>query len=147
MCLCAPRAAGGTVRNGWPTKRTRRWRLRCSRAMPSSLRKCGCLITLLLNAAPVACGTSVAMTCSSSNVPTRPNAFRHVRCRLCGIVLPGWLPVPNAPDGAMLLSHLSRRHRGEVQPLLERMATEDIGTVAMESFERVPGDRSGEGTE
>jgi len=28
-------------------------------------------------------------------------------------------------------------HRAEVKPLLERLRTEDIGTVAMEAYERV----------
>jgi hypothetical protein len=28
-------------------------------------------------------------------------------------------------------------HRAEVKPLLERMRTEDIGTLAMEAFERI----------
>jgi hypothetical protein len=60
-----------------------------------------------------------------------------VRCRYCGDVLRGLLPIDHAPDGAMLLHHLSWLHRAEVRPLLERMRTEDIGTVAMEAFERV----------
>jgi hypothetical protein len=72
--------------------------------------------------------------------PSRQRA-RHVRCRLCGRVLPGWLPIPNVPNGALLLGHLGAMHRTKLTPYLERMATEDIGTVAMECFERVPGDR------
>jgi hypothetical protein len=35
------------------------------------------------------------------------------------------------------MDHLGRRHPVEFSPLLRRMATEDIGTVAMEAFERV----------
>jgi hypothetical protein len=61
----------------------------------------------------------------------------HLRCRLCGRVFPGWLPVQNEPDGAMLVHHLSAMHPTEVGPYLRRMATEDIGSVAMEAFERV----------
>jgi hypothetical protein len=37
----------------------------------------------------------------------------------------------------MLLNHLSMMHPPEVTPYLERMRTEDIGTVAMEAYERV----------
>lgn len=61
----------------------------------------------------------------------------HVRCRLCGCILPGWLRVFNQPNSAMLLGHLSAMHPDEVGPYLRRMATEDIGTVAMEAYERV----------
>jgi hypothetical protein len=49
----------------------------------------------------------------------------------------GWLRVFNQPNGALLLNHLSMMHPAEVKPYLERMRTEDIGTVAMEAFERV----------
>jgi hypothetical protein len=65
--------------------------------------------------------------------PRRPLGPRShpVRCRLCGVILPGWLPMFNRPDGALLLSHLSRAHPVELTPLRERMATEDIGPVAM----------------
>jgi hypothetical protein len=52
--------------------------------------------------------------------------------------------VPNEPDGAMLLNHLVARHPVEAKPLLHRMETECINTVAMEMFERVPGNRAGE---
>ena len=54
-------------------------------------------------------------------------------------MLPGWLVVPDVPDGALLLRHLAVLHRAELIPYLQRMATEDIGTVAMELFERVEG--------
>jgi hypothetical protein len=37
----------------------------------------------------------------------------------------------------MLLHHLSWDHPDRVGAYLERMRTEDIGTVAMEAFERV----------
>jgi hypothetical protein len=81
---------------------------------------------------------------ASSKRPAPINRSRHVRCRLCGIVLPGWLLVPNEPDGAMLLNHLVARHPVEAKPLLHRTETECINTVAMEMFERVPGHRAGE---
>jgi hypothetical protein len=67
----------------------------------------------------------------------------HVRRRLCGQVLPGWLVVPDVPDGALLLGHLSRVHREACTPYLQRMATEDIGTVAMDCFERVEASEPG----
>jgi hypothetical protein len=54
---------------------------------------------------------------------------RYVRCRYCGWVFRGLLPIDYKPDGAMLLHHLSAMHRDDVKPLLERMRTEDIGTV------------------
>ena len=56
----------------------------------------------------------------------------------CGAVLPAWLPVANQPGGAqMRLPHLSQRHPDQVRPLLERMRTADIATVAAEAFEIV----------
>ena len=68
----------------------------------------------------------------------------QVRCRYCGNVLPGILRIDQKPDGAMLLHHLSMMHPAEVKPLLKHMETEDIGTVAMEAYERVGGARAGE---
>jgi hypothetical protein len=58
--------------------------------------------------------------------------------------LPAWLPVAKRPDGAMLLHHLSNWHLVEARPYLRRMATEAIGAVVMEAFERVRGARAGE---
>jgi hypothetical protein len=58
----------------------------------------------------------------------------HVRCRLCGHVRPGWLIIPDVPDGALLVG---RMHRTAFKPYLQRMAAEAIGTVAMELFERI----------
>jgi hypothetical protein len=46
-------------------------------------------------------------------------------------------PPPSTPDGAMLLGHLSQTHPQEVKPYLERMRTEDIGTVAAEAYQVV----------
>ena len=39
------------------------------------------------------------------------------------------------PEGAMPLSHLSQDHRDRVGPYIERIRTEDIGTVAAEAYE------------
>jgi hypothetical protein len=64
------------------------------------------------------------------------HASRHVRCTLCGVILPGWLPIPNAPHISLLLGHLSMQHPVELKPLLARMATEDLDLVAKEAFER-----------
>jgi hypothetical protein len=54
--------------------------------------------------------------------------------------------VPNVPDAALLMDHLGTRHPVEFAPLLQRMATGDLGTVVMELFERVGGARAGEET-
>ena len=69
--------------------------------------------------------------------PPSRRRSRHVRCKLCGLVLPAWLPIPNKPESSMLLYHLRARHLGEVKPYLVRMETECIDTVVMELFERV----------
>jgi hypothetical protein len=50
---------------------------------------------------------------------------------------PAWLPVMQAPNGPMLLYHLSAMHPTEVGPYLKRMRTEDIATVAAEAYEVV----------
>lgn len=65
--------------------------------------------------------------------------YPRYRCRFCGLELPAWLPVAKAPNGAMLLMHLSPRHRAEmpVKRLLERIRTEDIAETAAEAFEVV----------
>jgi hypothetical protein len=62
---------------------------------------------------------------------------RRYRCRSCGRVLPAWLPVAQRPNGALLLHHLADMHPDQVGPYLQRMATEDIGTVAAEAYEVV----------
>jgi hypothetical protein len=68
---------------------------------------------------------------------TDPDPSRHVRCTLCGAVLPGWLPLPNVPDSSMLLHHLGNHHLAEAKPYLKRMETECIDTVVMKLFERI----------
>jgi hypothetical protein len=74
----------------------------------------------------------------SSGYGKPDNRSRHVRCKLCGIVFSGWLPVANAPEGSILLYHLGADHPTEVTAYLDRMrGSEDIGTVAMEAFEHV----------
>lgn len=62
---------------------------------------------------------------------------KHVRCTLCGAILPGWLRLPNCPNSAMLLHHLGADHLMEVKPYLKRMEVECIDTVVMELFERI----------
>jgi hypothetical protein len=58
-------------------------------------------------------------------------------CRVCGLKLPAWLPIPNRPEAAMLLHHLGAHHLAEARPYLARMETECIDTVVTELFERV----------
>jgi hypothetical protein len=62
---------------------------------------------------------------------------RRYRYCYCGVDLPAALPVTQAPNGAMLLNHLSAMHPTEVGLYLRRMATECISTVAAEVFEVV----------
>jgi hypothetical protein len=57
---------------------------------------------------------------------------KRIKYRLCGYVLPPWLPVAKRLDGAMLPYHLSQQHPNQVGPYLERMRIKDIGTVAAE---------------
>ena len=68
---------------------------------------------------------------------TQPEAHQHYRCRVCGATLPAWLPAAKRPNGAMLLGHLSQQHPDRAGSYLERMRTEDIGTVAAEAYELV----------
>jgi hypothetical protein len=66
---------------------------------------------------------------------TQSRVRKHYRCRFCGITLPAWLPVPQVPDGTMLLGYLSQHHPDQVGPYLERMRIEDIETVAAKAFD------------
>jgi hypothetical protein len=50
---------------------------------------------------------------------------RHVRCRWCGCVLAGWLPIPHKPHSATLLYHLGADHLAEATPYLTRMEDGD----------------------
>jgi hypothetical protein len=69
-----------------------------------------------------------------------PAPSKRYRCRFCGLTLPA-LPVTQAPNGALLLGHLSQSHRVESRVYVHRMhRTEDIGTVAAEAFEVVEED-------
>jgi hypothetical protein len=78
--------------------------------------------------------------------PRTPILTRPVRRTLCGLILPhGWLRLPNHPNSAMLLHHLSARHLPEAGPYLTRMERECIDTVLLELFERVaPASPSGD---
>jgi hypothetical protein len=60
---------------------------------------------------------------------TPPRPVTYVRCRFYQAIRPGWLPIPDVPNGALLLHHLGAMHRAELTPWLQRMATEDIGTM------------------
>jgi hypothetical protein len=71
--------------------------------------------------------------------------LRRDRCRSCGRELPAWLPAAQRPHGAMLRHHLGDRHPDQVRPYLDRMRTEDIGTVAAEAYEVV--EEAGDGEE
>jgi hypothetical protein len=66
---------------------------------------------------------------------TPPQLQDRYLCRYCGWVLPAWLPEAKRPDGPMLLNHLSTMHPAEVGPYLDRVRTEDIGTMAAEAHE------------
>jgi hypothetical protein len=65
---------------------------------------------------------------------------KRYRCRYCGRDFPATLPVTQELNSAMLLHHLSARHRDEVGPYLRRMETECINTVLLELFEVVEGE-------
>jgi hypothetical protein len=60
---------------------------------------------------------------------------RQYRCRVCGLLLPAWLPVAKRPDSAMLLHHLGDLHSDQAGPYLRRMETETIDVVPMEVYE------------
>jgi hypothetical protein len=64
---------------------------------------------------------------------------RRYRCRYCGHDFPAALPVTQAPNGAMLLNHLSAMHRDQVGPDLRRMETDCIDVV-VDAYEVVEGD-------
>jgi hypothetical protein len=56
--------------------------------------------------------------------PLSRRRSRYVKCKLCGLVLPAWLRIPNKPESSMLLYHLGAHHLVEVKPYLKRMETE-----------------------
>ena len=67
-------------------------------------------------------------------MPTRT----RYRCRFCGALLPAWLPAARAPNGALLLGHLSQHHRDRVKAFTDRMYHDtDITPVAVEAYEVV----------
>jgi hypothetical protein len=71
---------------------------------------------------------------------TQSKAHKHDRCRYCGAIPSAWVPVAKRPDGAMLLYLLSQQHPDQVGPYLDRMRTEDIGTVAVQAYEIIQED-------
>jgi hypothetical protein len=69
-----------------------------------------------------------------------PRRSSQVRCRLCGEVVPGWLPIQNRPAGDILQYHLSTCHPAEARAYGDRVLdTKDLGPIFMEAFERVEG--------
>jgi hypothetical protein len=56
-----------------------------------------------------ACATYHPYKAGPSMAPERLSR-RCYRCRFCGLLLPAWLPVFQAPNGAMRLGHLKGRH-------------------------------------
>jgi cell wall assembly regulator SMI1 len=69
---------------------------------------------------------------------------RRYRCRYCGHDFPAWLPVAQAPNGAMLLHHLAAMHRDQVGQYLARMRTDDDhDQVVVEAYEEVEGEDDG----
>jgi hypothetical protein len=63
-------------------------------------------------------------------MPT-PRTRPRYRCRFCGVLLSAWLAVPGAPDGALLLGHMSQSHPAELGRYLEQMHTDDDITPAI----------------
>jgi hypothetical protein len=75
---------------------------------------------------------------------TPPHPRPRYRCRYCGFDFPAVLPVTHAPNGAMLLHHLSAMHREVVGPYLARIHTdEDHNRVVVEAYEVIEGDDDG----
>jgi hypothetical protein len=67
---------------------------------------------------------------------TPPRPRKRYRCRYCQAELPAWLPVFQAPDGAMLLHHLAQDHPDRVKYYLDRMPTDDNHErVVVEAYE------------
>jgi hypothetical protein len=80
-------------------------------------------------------------------IMTEPKPAKRFTCRVCGLILPAWLPVAQDPDGALLLAHLGQRHPDRVKAYLDRIHDEtDITPVAAEANE-VIGDRQPEDEE
>jgi hypothetical protein len=80
----------------------------------------------------------------------KPRPPQRYRCRCCGIVLPAWYAVPGAPNGAMLLQHVSQSHPVELRPYLAQMAGGNhITAVIVQAYEVVddtPATRPEQGT-
>jgi hypothetical protein len=68
----------------------------------------------------------------------KPRTRPRYRCRVCGIVLPAWYPVPGTPNGAMLLHHMSQSHPVELRPYLAAMAAgADITATIVRAYDEV----------
>jgi hypothetical protein len=75
---------------------------------------------------------------SYGRIVANPTGNRH-KIEICDRTPRGalitWLLVPQVPDRAMLLGHLSPQHPAEVGTLLDQIRTrEDIATVAARAF-------------
>jgi hypothetical protein len=64
---------------------------------------------------------------------------KRYKCKFCGLILNAWLPAFQAPNGALLLGHLTQHHYAEARPYRQRLrdTSEEIATVAAEAFEVV----------
>jgi hypothetical protein len=68
---------------------------------------------------------------------------KRFKCRYCGAELPAWLPVLRAPDGAMLLGHLSQAHPDQVGASLDQIHTDDDhDRVVVQAYEVIEEDVS-----
>jgi hypothetical protein len=65
---------------------------------------------------------------------------RRYRCRVCEVILPAWYAVPGAPNGAMLLQHMSQSHPAELRPYLAQMEhSDDITAIIVQAYDVVDG--------
>jgi hypothetical protein len=68
---------------------------------------------------------------------------QRYKCPCCGLILNAWLPAFRAPNGALLLGHLTQHHRSESRRYLQRLrdTNEEIATVAAEAFAVIEGEK------
>jgi hypothetical protein len=73
-------------------------------------------------------------------MPTPP-ASTIVRCRDRRVVLSGWLPIPDVPNGALLRPYLPARHPVEAKPSLRRAHGPDWTNAGQMGQASSPGHR------